>query len=176
MADQSYQIPNDASGTALIKSLTADLSSGNFVAGYNAINAYIQADPNSAATLGSDTLGVALVSSCATRVWVWGEGLTIPPVPLTRDLPQETTARSPAFDTRVKARFPIGTPESAMGLELQSERFQRKDWDSRPSQEHVAERYDGGAQVCNLIARIYWQSNEDGRLTAVRGAYDGTCL
>jgi hypothetical protein len=121
-------------------------------------------------------LGVALVSSCATRVWVWDESLTISPVPLTRDLPQETAARSPAFDTTVKARFPIGTPESAMGLELQSEHFQRKDWDSRPSQEHVAERYDGGAPVCNLVARIYWRSNEDGRLTAVSGDYTATCL
>jgi hypothetical protein len=119
---------------------------------------------------------VAAMSSGTTRLWVWNETWTIPPVPLTRDLPREGAAISAAFDTRVKARFPIGTPVAVMALELQREKFIRQDWSGLPGQEHYAEHYDGGAPICNLIARVYWKSDEDDRLTAIRRNYEVTSL
>ena len=121
-------------------------------------------------------LSVAAVSSCTTRLLVWNETYTIPPVPLTNNLPRETAKRSPAFDARVKVRFPVGTPVAAMASELLQEKLTRQDWSDLPGQEHYAQRYDGGAPVCNLLASIYWKSDENDRLTSVRGEYQVTCL
>lgn len=72
--------------------------------------------------------------------------------------------------------FSIGIAVAAMALELQRENFVRKDWSDRPDQEHCAEHYDGGAPVCNMVARVYWKSDDNDRLAAVRGAYQVTCL
>lgn len=121
-------------------------------------------------------LGVAAVSSCMTRLWIWNETLTIPPVSLTNDLPRETVKMSPAFDNRVKARFPVGTSVKTMASELIKERFTREDWSDLPGQEHYARHYDGGAPVCKLLASIYWKSDENDRLTSIRGEYQVTCL
>ena len=121
--------------------------------------------------------GVAAVSSCMTYVWTWADGWSNPAaVPLTSGLPREFVAKSPAFDATVKARFPIGTPVAAMGLELQQEGFARQDWSDLPGQEHHARRYDGGAPFCNQVAWVYWKADEDDRLTAVRGDYHVGCL
>ncbi len=121
-------------------------------------------------------LSVAVVSSCATRLWIWGEAWTVAPAPLTDGLPREIAAQSSAFDARVKARFPIGTPMADVGLELAREKFVRQDWIPLMNGEHYAQRYDGGAPICNLVAWIYWKSDENYRLTAIRGLYTATCL
>jgi len=121
-------------------------------------------------------IGAAAVSSCTTLVWVWEKTWTIPPVPLTVGLPREVVAKSPAFDERVKARFPIGTPMAEVGLELAREKFVRQDWSPTQSGEHYADRYDGGAPVCNFDAFVYWKTDESDRLTEIKGVYRVTCL
>jgi hypothetical protein len=37
-------------------------------------------------------------------------------------------------------------------------------------------RYDWGGPVCNRTLRVSWSAGQDGRLTAIRGSYDGVCL
>ena len=128
--------------------------------------------PGHVATL----LGVAAVSSCTTLLLVWDETHIIPPIPLTNDLPRKTAEKSPAFDARVKARFPIGTPVTTMAAELLQEKFTREDWSDTPGQEHYARHYDGGAPVCNLLASVYWKSDENDQLTSIRGEYQVTYL
>ena len=83
---------------------------------------------------------------------------------------------SAAFDAKVKARFPIDTPMTVMGSELQLEKFVRQDWIDLQGREHYASRYDGGGGVCKNTALIYWKSDENDRLTSVRGEYQVTCL
>jgi hypothetical protein len=121
-------------------------------------------------------LGVVALSSCTTRLWVWSQTWTIPPVPLTSDLPRKTVEMSPAFDARVKARFSVGMPMADVGLELAREGFIRQDWAPLRTGEHFARRYDGGAPTCNLIAWVYWKADEGDRLTAIRGEYQVECL
>ena len=56
MADQAFTITDDTAGQALIAALNSSRDgSSTWVSGYNAINAYIQANPNAAAALGSAT-------------------------------------------------------------------------------------------------------------------------
>jgi len=121
-------------------------------------------------------IGVAVVSSCTTLFGVWSVTSTTRVAALTKDLPNETVAMRAAFDARVKARFPIQSSVAAMGAELQREQFIRKDWSDLPDQEHYAERDDGGAFGCNLFALIYWKSDKDEQITAIRGDYLVNCL
>ena len=124
-------------------------------------------------------LSVAAVSSCMTWLWIelktFDEKSNPPPVPLTSDLPREIVKMSPAFDEKVKARFPVGTPIAAMGSELRQQEFMRWDWSDLPGQEHHAVRYDGGG-FCKSVALVYWRSDENDRLTSIRGEYQVTCL
>ena len=121
-------------------------------------------------------LSVAAVSSCTTRLWGWADAWAVKPVLLTRELPMQIVEKSPAFDCRVKARFPLGTQMTDVGNELAREGFVRQDWAPLRTGEHYAKRYDGGAPVCDLEAWVYWLSDENDRLTAIRGIYQSTCL
>src|SRR5437870_1396085 len=77
---------------------------------------------------------IAVVSAIAT-LWITGWTpikVYVPPQPrssLTEQRSGKTWAEiSAEVDRRVKARFPLGSPESAMTLEIQRQGFHRDDW------------------------------------------------
>lgn len=121
-------------------------------------------------------LGVAAISSCTTRFWVWNQTLDIPRVPLTSGLTGGVEEASRVFDARVKERFSVGTPMAEVGLELQREGFVRQDWGSLPTEQHNARRYDGGGLFCNRVAWVYWKSDDTDRLASINGSYWDVCL
>ncbi len=119
-------------------------------------------------------VGVAAASACTATFWQ--SYVDAKPAPLTKGLPDETVAMSPAFDARVKARFPPGTPLAGMGLELAREGFVREDWSDLPQSLHVARRHDGNNIACDFVALVFWKSDDHDRLTEIKGEYDATCL
>jgi len=121
---------------------------------------------------------IAVVSAIAT---LWITGWTpikpyIPPQPhasLTEKLGGNTWAQASAeVDRRVKARFPIGSPESAMTLEIQRQGFHRDDWTYQKSGDEEAAAFRSEANiVCDQGAFIFWRTDASGNLTSIRAEY-----
>jgi hypothetical protein len=118
--------------------------------------------------------GVAEVTSCVARTPGQTDYSYVPPVELTRGLPNETRKISPAFDQRIQAKFPIGSSERTMVDELIKQGFAR--------QAHIAPDSENGmlrieyGMPCRSDYRVYWRSNAQGRLTSISGEADVTCL
>jgi hypothetical protein len=93
-----------------------------------------------------------------------------PEVPLTAGLSGEWATISTEFDRRVRSRFPMGSPESEMGAELQRQAFSRQDWTSSDDLEHEAMRREDFIP-CRQAAYIYWRADSAGRIIAIRGLY-----
>jgi len=121
---------------------------------------------------------IAVVSAIAT---LWITGWTPikpyePPQPhsaLTEKLGGKTWAQGSAeIDRRVKARFPIGTQESVMTLEIQRQGFHRNDWTyQKPGNEEAAAVRSENDFVCNKGAFIFWRTDASGKLTSIRAEY-----
>ena len=98
------------------------------------------------------------------------------PPPLGAGLPGGTWATvSQVFDARVKARFPVGSSESSMLLELGRQKFLL----SLPLT--VGARYSVTAvrDVPGFPCRRHWSvtwSTHSGLITDIAGSYSGTCL
>jgi hypothetical protein len=99
-----------------------------------------------------------------------------PPVPLTVGLHGRWDEISEEFDRRVRERFPLGSSEVEMAMELRHESFSREDWTAAPDLDREAVRHEDGF-VCHQSAHIYWHADSLGRLSAISGVYrpDG-CL
>ncbi|MBC9033190.1 hypothetical protein IAG41_12395 [Sphingomonas sp. JC676] len=87
--------------------------------------------------------------------------------PLLRGLPQTYEAATGALTDRARARFPVGTPESAVIAELLAQGFKV----SPPS--HYAQWQRKGVP-CVQIARIWW-SAEQNRVTKIEGLRNALC-
>ena len=87
--------------------------------------------------------------------------------PLLRDLPGDYEAATAMLTDRVGARFPAGTPESAVTAELLAQGFKV----SPPT--HSAEWQREGLP-CVAIARIWWRA-EHGRVTTIEGLRNARC-
>lgn len=118
----------------------------------------------------SAILFTALISSVGT--WIFFVWQPRPDVPLTTSLGGNWEAINREFDTRVRARFPIGSTEYDMARELQREGFTRGDWSFVVAQgtEAIATRREDRV-VCRQAAYIYWRATPQGRLTSIRGVY-----
>ena len=88
--------------------------------------------------------------------------------PLLRDLPAPYAAASATLTDRVRARFPAGTPESALITELVAQGFEVS-----PPAHNASWRRQG--VPCVEIARIWWKA-EQGRVTATEGLRNAICL
>lgn len=117
---------------------------------------------------------IALVSSCATMLELWDpNALQKSNSTLTARLGGQTwEASSKEFDRRVKARFPVGTAESTMTLELRRQGFRRQDWsyEKHDDDEATAFRSENNF-VCNQGAFVYWRADAAGNITTIRGEY-----
>jgi hypothetical protein len=121
---------------------------------------------------------IAVVSAVAT-LWITGWTpikVYEPPQPrssLTENLGGKTWAQSSAeVDRRVKARFPLGMPESAMTLEIQRQGFHRNDWTyQKTGNEEAAAFRSENTIICNTGAFVYWRTDASGNLASIRAEY-----
>lgn len=76
------------------------------------------------------------------------------------------------FDRRVKARFPVGSAESAVTGELRRQGFARNDWTYAKSDDEEASAYRSENNIaCNIGAFVYWRTDARGAITTIRGEY-----
>lgn len=98
------------------------------------------------------------------------------PPPIGRNLPSEFAKARPAFDERVKTRFPVGSLVSDMLAELNRESF-RVD---TPAAESLADyKFSATHETHNIACRVSWTvwwNAEAGRIVAVEGDYGASCL
>jgi hypothetical protein len=77
---------------------------------------------------------------------------------------------------RLRARFPIGSPEADLIRELWLEGFQPAT-DLRASKREA--KFDRHADfphdICHRVGSVYWTADEHGRLTEVSGRFSMTC-
>jgi hypothetical protein len=119
---------------------------------------------------------ISVISILGTLFWSDLRSFERSQVPLTAGLHGAWAAISEEFDRRVKNRFPLGSTEKDMALELRREGFSRQDWESSVDLEHQATR-DESRFPCNQRAQVFWRADAEGRLTAIRGEYPmGECL
>ena len=127
-------------------------------------------------------IGLAMIIAVASAVaTLWITGWTpikpyVPPKPeaaLTEHLGGKTwDEASREFDRRVKARFPVGTAESAMTLDLRRQGFERNDWTYRKTDNEEATAYRSESNfICNIGAFVYWRSDQTGNISAIRAEY-----
>lgn len=112
-----------------------------------------------------------------TEQLIYGTLITIgtilaqkPKVPLTANLSGTWETVSAEFDQRVRDRFPIGSSQEAMRIELREQGFTQSDRNSAADFEQEAVRREDNG-VCNQSARIFWRTGGEGRLIGIRGQY-----
>lgn len=108
------------------------------------------------------------VASCAGR----------PPPQLGRNLPRAFAAARPVFNERVRARFPVGSGEQQMLVELQRQGFRVSadpaNLATPTPYEHKA-TYESRNIACNIRWSVRWNSTA-GKITADMGDFGASCL
>jgi hypothetical protein len=95
------------------------------------------------------------------------------PVPALADgLPSDVAAARRQFADRVRQRFPLGSPERALMLELWSEGFERPG--DAGSNHWVS--LDRRGLPCSHAWTVNWTTDDGGHLTAIDGTYIPSCL
>lgn len=94
------------------------------------------------------------------------------PTPLTADMHGKWDEVDKEFDARVRSKFPLGSSEATMIMQLRKADFVRQDWNYQVAtgQEAEAVRREDNV-VCNQAAYVYWRADNSGKLTSVRGSY-----
>jgi hypothetical protein len=108
-----------------------------------------------------------MIASCAMAGCVFTGSEPLPKI--ARDLPSVVAAARPAFDRRVKSRFPLGSQESALLNELRIEGFTITS--TNPASAALTVHH----LACNLRYSIRWRA-ENRKITSVAGDYDPSCL
>jgi hypothetical protein len=95
--------------------------------------------------------------------------------PIGAGLPRTFAPNSPEFDQRVKERFPVGSDEARLLLELQGEKFDigKATGTSDPFQ-HTAQ-FESHDIACGESWTIEWNS-EAGRIRGIEGKYRQSCF
>jgi len=82
---------------------------------------------------------------------------------------------TPAFNERLRNRFPVASDEDTLTAELQKERFSvRGINDPSTPYRHLAQ-YDAHELVCKDVWTILW-SAEAGKITMIEGKTGSICL
>ena len=115
-------------------------------------------------------VAIAAISSVVTLFWVAFTPPKRVPAPLTANLGQTWQQAGDAFAERVTARFPIGSSEAEMTMELRRQGFSRQDWGSSTAEEHEAMRREDNG-ICAIAAYVYWRADADRHVTDIRGIY-----
>ncbi len=115
---------------------------------------------------------VGAVSSTLTRYYDQLPDDTRPLPALADGLSTTSATARQEFAARVRARFPVGSTERALMLELWAEGF------DRPGE---SEGQRGWASltrrslVCSKAWTVTWAADDGGRLTAIDGTYIPSC-
>ena len=107
--------------------------------------------------------------------WVAIEWNRMPRAPLVAGLNDAMPTPNEAFDGRVKASFPVGSPVKAMVAEFTRQGFAPTPLIAWTGREYQTE-WSGISALCRQIVRVFWQVDSDSRLTAIRGEYKKHCL
>jgi hypothetical protein len=101
---------------------------------------------------------------------------TTPP-PIGRDLMNGSSGvRVQQFSERVRARFPVGSSEKELRVELRREHFPIGAATAREAPfQFVARVESSGLVVCRISWAILWSAQDD-RITAINGRYSEVCL
>lgn len=110
----------------------------------------------------------------------WGLAVTHPyPLPpLARGLPSGVVWKeaNDVFDKRVRAEFPVGSPENEMLSELTSQGFKLATWFKADDGHKLAE-FEGSQFPCALRWEITWRADSNGKLLDISGHYgEAGCL
>ena len=118
----------------------------------------------------------AALSGGAGCVAGWLQLFEKPDVELVRGLSGSTwTDMEAKFDRRLRTRFPLGSPESEMIAELRRQGFHSNTW-GRADGDYEA-ILEWSSLVCVESVHVVWKSDEQGRLTSIKGKYPpGGCL
>jgi hypothetical protein len=97
------------------------------------------------------------------------------PPPIGRDLPTDYGGTNPAFDERLKARYPIGSSLATLRGELRKEGFTiiNHDFTNGYQESAVVEISDF---ACKTSWSVYWSANGAEEITALKGQYRTVCL
>ncbi len=115
---------------------------------------------------------VGAVSSILTRYYDQLPDDSRPLPALAADLSANNATARQEFSTRVHERFPVGSPERALMLELWAEGFDRPGGsDGQRSWASLTRR----SLVCNKAWTVTWAADDTGHLTAVDGTYIPSC-
>ncbi|HEY3951261.1 hypothetical protein [Phenylobacterium sp.] len=104
-------------------------------------------------------------------------GCSTPAPRLGRGLPSNFAAASRAFDERIQARFPVGSPESRLRDELTAEHFKIDAVSpAQASGYQFSAQHGGGVfPACDLTWTVMW-AVEAGRIARIGATYYATCL
>ena len=124
-------------------------------------------------------LGLITVLVCIALLWVIFRSKQT--APLTANLPNVPTgweSMKVEFDRRLKASFPIGSAASQLEGELERQGFVRLDSPAvkgRPlavgTKGEVVRMRPEDRFPCDQAAYVFWRTDNDGRLVAIRGDY-----
>jgi hypothetical protein len=114
----------------------------------------------------SGLISVVLVASFLTACAAW-------PPPIARNLPPGAD-RSVSFDKRVKERFPVGSDEEKMLVELRHEAFSIARITTDSPRYQFAATYEAHDLRCKLHWTVYW-STESTKIRSITGDYASIC-
>ena len=115
---------------------------------------------------------VGAVSSTLTRYYDQLPDDSRPLPALAADLSTVNATARQEFSERVRARFPVGSTERALMLELWAEGFDRPGGtDGQRSWASLTRR----SLVCNKAWTVTWAADDSGHLTAVDGTFIPSC-
>jgi hypothetical protein len=94
--------------------------------------------------------------------------------PIGRGLPK-TFGYTPAFEERLRQRFPIGSDEQKLLVEIRSEKFRIQEVKDPSAPQRFSARYDASEGACREEWTIQWAA-EQGKITDITGLNRQICF
>jgi hypothetical protein len=94
--------------------------------------------------------------------------------PIGRGLPK-TFGYTPAFEERLRQRFPIGSDEQKLLVEIRSEKFGIQEVKDPSAPHRFSARYDASEGACREEWTIQWAA-EQGKITDITGLNRQICF
>ncbi len=114
------------------------------------------------------TCGLMIVSFAAGRTA--RSFNTLPDIAAT--LPGDQSEFSTELNDRIRAQFPVGSPEEDLIAYLANERFV-PDWHRRDGPNSSSFVFNG--LICTKIVQVNWRTDSAGVLTEISGSYESQC-
>lgn len=125
-------------------------------------------------------LATATIALCGLALWEIVEWPSLPPLAADLSGP-DWDAASAEFGRRIVAKFPTGSPERILILDLEREGFNRRG-PTLTFPNGVARGYGNSYELlrsgfpCRRVWGVYWNSDSEGRVGRIIGRYGRVCL